>query len=43
MHGGAKDPSKMMRNLLGDDALISATAGIRPCTEQLLADIGLVA
>jgi intermediate peptidase len=43
MHGGAKDPSKMMRDLLGDDALICATAGVRPCTEQLLADIGLVA
>lgn len=43
MHGGAKDPSRMMKDLLGDDALVYLTAGVRPCTEQLLADIGLVA
>lgn len=43
MHGGARDPSKMMRKLLGEDSLICTAAGVRPCTEQLLADIGLVA
>lgn len=41
MHGGAKDPSIMMQEFLGQESVVCSSSGVRPCTDQLLADLGL--
>ncbi|KAJ7567508.1 hypothetical protein O6H91_02G150900 [Diphasiastrum complanatum] len=41
-HGGAKDPSIMLRDSLGKEALItSVSGGQTPCIDQLLAEYGI--
>lgn len=40
--GGAKDPAKMLRELLGNDALIASPAGgVSPAPNHLLQELGL--